>query len=269
MFDVSFRFVPQRLAFLSVSPDGNASRANHPVEPLVDEDGHGPVVHPGIGRPAPAETPSAAVAAVPGAQAEINRNADDPARGSGLRGEVEPGYRAADLFMVVRSAVRTDRDVFAYVQDVLDRLLAGDTDYESLRPRARPGGCGRPAVASCRWSIHSAPAAAEAAWTHGDAWRHKLLELLRYHRDLVQEAVATVPGLSCVPAEATYLAWIDCRGTGLSDPQAACEAAGLGTSDGRDFGTPGFVRINTACPTDRLPEALPSPIFFLRGCRIV
>jgi cystathionine beta-lyase len=99
-------------------------------------------------------------------------------------------------------------------------------------------------------------AAAEAAWTHGDAWRHKLLELLRYHRDLVQEAVATVPGLSCVPAEATYLAWIDCRGTGLPDPQAACEAAGLGTSDGRDFGTPGFVRINTACPTDRLLEAL-------------
>jgi len=39
-----------------------------------------------------------------------------------------------------------------------------------------------------------------------------------------------------VPGEATYLAWIDCRGTGLPDPQAACEAAGLGTSDGRDFG---------------------------------
>ena len=99
-------------------------------------------------------------------------------------------------------------------------------------------------------------AAAEAAWTHGDPWRRKLLELLRHHRDLVQATVAAVPGLSCVPAEATYLAWIDCRGTGVADPQAACEAAGLGTSDGRDFGTPGFVRINTACPTDRLVEAL-------------
>jgi len=99
-------------------------------------------------------------------------------------------------------------------------------------------------------------AAAEAAWTHGDAWRRKLLGLLRHHRDLVQRTVATVPGLSCVPAEATYLAWIDCRGTGTADPQAACEAAGLGTSDGREFGTPGFVRINTACPTDRLEEAL-------------
>ena len=30
--------------------------------------------------------------------------------------------------------MRNDLDVFAYVKDVLDRLLAGDTDYESLRP---------------------------------------------------------------------------------------------------------------------------------------
>jgi hypothetical protein len=47
---------------------------------------------------------------------------------------VEPGYLAADLFMIVGSAVRNDLDVFAYVKDVLDRLLAGETDYEALRP---------------------------------------------------------------------------------------------------------------------------------------
>ncbi len=99
-------------------------------------------------------------------------------------------------------------------------------------------------------------AAAEAAWQYGDAWRHGLLAVLRRHRDLVQRAVAGIPGLSCVPAQATYLAWIDCRGAGCADPQAACEAAGLGPSDGRDFGAPGFIRINTACPTPRLEEAL-------------
>ena len=43
---------------------------------------------------------------------------------------------------------------------------------------------------------------------------------------------------------------------GGADPQAACEAAGLGPSDGRDFGFPGFIRLNTACPTARLEEAL-------------
>ncbi len=99
-------------------------------------------------------------------------------------------------------------------------------------------------------------AAAEAAWNHGDSWRTRLITVLRQHRGLVQEAVATIPGLSCVPAAATYLAWIDCRGTGAGDPQAACEAAGLGPTDGREFGAPGFIRINTACPTDRLAEAL-------------
>ena len=99
-------------------------------------------------------------------------------------------------------------------------------------------------------------AAAEAAWRHGDAWRRRLLMVLRHHRELVQRSVAAIPGLSCVPAEATYLAWIDARGTGVADPQAACEAAGLGPSDGRDFAGPGFIRLNTACPTPRLEEAL-------------
>ena len=99
-------------------------------------------------------------------------------------------------------------------------------------------------------------AAAEAAWSQGGAWRHRLLAVLRLHHGLVQAAVADIPGLSCVPAQATYLAWIDCRGTNVADPQAACEAAGLGPSDGREFGAPGFIRLNIACPTPRLEEAL-------------
>ena len=99
-------------------------------------------------------------------------------------------------------------------------------------------------------------AAAEAAWLHGDAWRRQLVEVLRRHRDLVLAAVAAIPGLTAAVPQATYLVWIDCRGTGLADPQAACEAAGLGPSDGREFGMPGFIRLNTACPTARLEEAL-------------
>jgi len=99
-------------------------------------------------------------------------------------------------------------------------------------------------------------AAAEAAWRHGDAWRRRLLDVLRRHRTLVLDRVATIPGLSCLPWQATYLAWIDCRATGVADPQAACEAAGLGPSDGRDFGLPGFIRLNTACPQDRLLLAI-------------
>ena len=99
-------------------------------------------------------------------------------------------------------------------------------------------------------------AAAEAAWLHGDPWRRGLVGLLADHRDRALAAVAGIPGLEATRPQATYLVWIDCRKTDSPDPFAACVAAGIGPSDGRDFGAPGFIRINTACPTDRLEMAL-------------
>jgi transposase len=49
-------------------------------------------------------------------------------------GSVDAGYRAANLMSLVSSAARNDLDVFQYVKDILDRLLAGETNYEALRP---------------------------------------------------------------------------------------------------------------------------------------
>jgi transposase len=49
-------------------------------------------------------------------------------------GSVAAGERMADLLTLVSSALRNDLDVWAYVKDVLDQLLAGSTDYASLRP---------------------------------------------------------------------------------------------------------------------------------------
>jgi transposase len=48
-------------------------------------------------------------------------------------GSVEAGVRAATLLTIISTAVRNDLDVWAYVKDVLDQLLAGCIDYESLR----------------------------------------------------------------------------------------------------------------------------------------
>jgi cystathionine beta-lyase len=56
--------------------------------------------------------------------------------------------------------------------------------------------------------------------------------------------------------EATYLAWIDARGLGTADPAAHFEAAGVGLSNGRDFGLPGWVRLNFGCPRITLESAL-------------
>jgi len=99
-------------------------------------------------------------------------------------------------------------------------------------------------------------AAAEAAWLHGDSWRRRLVAVLADHRDRVLATVAGIAGLEATRPQATYLVWIDCRKTGHPDPFAACVAAGVGPSDGVDFGAPGFIRLNTACPTDRLDMAL-------------
>ena len=46
---------------------------------------------------------------------------------------MEAGNRAATLLTLISSAVRHDLDAGAYLKDTLDQLLAGSTDYASLR----------------------------------------------------------------------------------------------------------------------------------------
>ncbi len=49
-------------------------------------------------------------------------------------GSVLGGERNAGFLTLVSSALRNDLDVWVYVKDVLDQLLAGRTDYEPLLP---------------------------------------------------------------------------------------------------------------------------------------
>ena len=56
--------------------------------------------------------------------------------------------------------------------------------------------------------------------------------------------------------EATYLAWLDVRALDHPDAAEACLEAGLALSPGADFGDPGFLRLNFACPRSTLQEAL-------------
>jgi cystathionine beta-lyase len=72
----------------------------------------------------------------------------------------------------------------------------------------------------------------------------------------VDEKVAAMPGLSLTHVEATYLAWIDARETGIADPAGFFEDAGVGLSDGVEFGAPSYLRLNFGCPRSLLTEAL-------------
>ncbi len=49
-------------------------------------------------------------------------------------GSVAGGERSAGFLTLASSALRNDLDVWLYVKDVLDQLLAGSTDYERLLP---------------------------------------------------------------------------------------------------------------------------------------
>ena len=99
-------------------------------------------------------------------------------------------------------------------------------------------------------------AACTAAYRDCDDWYAKLLATLRRNRAAVTAAVNAEKRLKMAAVEATYLAWIDVRELGLADPAAHFEAHGLGLSDGRDFGAPGWLRLNFGCPQATLNEAL-------------
>jgi len=95
-----------------------------------------------------------------------------------------------------------------------------------------------------------------AAYRDSEPWLNALIEYLRGNRELVATRINGIPGLSTTHIEATYLAWIDCRQTGLADPGAFFENAGVGLSDGIEFGASGFLRLNFACSRGKLEKSL-------------
>lgn len=99
-------------------------------------------------------------------------------------------------------------------------------------------------------------AATEAAYRHGEAWRRQLIGYLRTNANRVFGAIAEMPGLKTWRVEATYLAWIDARALRLRDPVLFFEQAGVGLSNGADFGSPGYLRLNFGCSRALLEQAL-------------
>lgn len=98
--------------------------------------------------------------------------------------------------------------------------------------------------------------AALSAYRDCDDWNQEQLVYLRGNRDLVFSRLSQMPGLKTWVPEATYLTWIDARGLHRPDPAAYFESRGVVLSNGRDFGAPGFVRLNFGCTRDTLLQAL-------------
>ena len=103
--------------------------------------------------------------------------------------------------------------------------------------------------------------AALAAFRDGQEWLDQALFYLEGNRDfLAQYVKERLPNLRAVKMEATYLAWLDCRNSGIpGNPfDYFFREAGVALNDGAEYGKvgEGFVRLNYACPRKRLTEAL-------------
>jgi cystathionine beta-lyase len=100
-----------------------------------------------------------------------------------------------------------------------------------------------------------------AALRDGTGWLDALLAGLDDNRRLLTDLLAEhLPAIGYRPAEATYLAWLDCRALGLGDDPAGVflERGRVAVSPGIDFGTGGVghVRLNLATSPEVIAEAV-------------
>ncbi len=103
--------------------------------------------------------------------------------------------------------------------------------------------------------------AALAAYRHGQDWFDQVLIYLKNNRDFLYQYIEKkLSGIRLTKMEGTYLAWLDCRKTGIpGNPfEVFLREAKVALNDGAEFGRggEGFVRLNFACPRKTLAEAL-------------
>jgi cysteine-S-conjugate beta-lyase len=100
-----------------------------------------------------------------------------------------------------------------------------------------------------------------AAYKDGQEWLDQVLQYLEGNRDFLFDYVkAHLPQVQMVRPEGTYLAWLDCRNTGIQgNPyKFFLKKAHVAFNDGVTFGKggEGHVRLNFACTREVLTEAL-------------
>jgi cystathionine beta-lyase len=95
-----------------------------------------------------------------------------------------------------------------------------------------------------------------AAYRQGGPWLDSLRDQLTdRRRQLAELLAARLPQVRWTPSEATYLAWLDARGTGLAGPASvARERGSVLVNPGETFGGgySGFVRLNFGTSAERL-----------------
>jgi cystathionine beta-lyase len=108
------------------------------------------------------------------------------------------------------------------------------------------------------FGVHMATAAYSP---EGASWVDELMAYLDGNRRLFDEGIRSIPGLGSMEMEATYLAWVDFAGTGMSAEEIKSrieKGARIAVNYGESFGKGGesFMRFNIATPRPRIVEAV-------------
>ena len=102
----------------------------------------------------------------------------------------------------------------------------------------------------------------EAAYANGKEWVEDLKVHLFKNFVMLEKLCSKYPNLiKITPIEATYLAWLDCRGMGFSDKKLReffVDEAKLGLNAGLSFGREGsgFMRLNFAVSSAKMLEVI-------------
>ncbi|WP_112320505.1 MalY/PatB family protein [Oceanibium sediminis] len=100
-----------------------------------------------------------------------------------------------------------------------------------------------------------------AAYAYGEPWLRELITYLDENRRMFDAGIDRIPGLKCMPMQATYLAWVDFSGTGMEPAEFTRRVeqdAKITASHGSAFGTGGesFLRFNIATRRALIGDAL-------------
>jgi len=98
--------------------------------------------------------------------------------------------------------------------------------------------------------------ATETAYRKAEEWRIALISYLNANLDFLANEISLMPGCEMVKPEASFLAWVNCKETGIENPSSYFKSYGVDFSPGEQYGSPGWVRINFGCPLSTLKTGL-------------
>lgn len=106
-----------------------------------------------------------------------------------------------------------------------------------------------------------AAAAVQAAYDKGEDWLDSMIQYVSNNIDYLSEELNKLDGIRVMKPEATYLVWIDYRGTGISEDemmQRLLTKGKLAIEPGTKYGEAGrgFLRINLACPLETVKDGV-------------